>query len=62
MARKKQPAKQMFAVTLYLEVPAGLEPPTEWNWNNLVNHDGTTDANNTPVRFVTAYPVQEGTA
>lgn len=57
---KKRP--RMFQVQLFIEVPDNLESPENWNWNNLINHDGTTDKNNTPVRFITAHHVHEGEA
>lgn len=52
----------MHKVTLYVEVPDTIAPPTDWVWDNLINHEGTTDENNTPVRFVCSHVVEEGSA
>lgn len=52
----------MFQVTLFVEVPDGVEPPEQWNWNNLINHEGTTDENHTPVIFQSAHHCAVGNA
>lgn len=55
--RKSQAPKQMYKVELYIESPASLVPPDQWDWESMVNYN-----KDTPVRFVTCMEVQEGQA
>jgi hypothetical protein len=52
----------MHKVVLFVEAPVTLVSPSEWNWDKLINHEGTTDKDRAPVTFAMAHPVQEGTA
>lgn len=56
------PKRVMHKVVLFVEAPVTLVPPDQWDWDRIINHEGTTARDRAPVTFAMAHPVQEGTA
>lgn len=52
---------KLYAVTLLVEVPENLAPPTEWVWDNLINTPDQPATKHTPVLHASAYEVQPNT-
>lgn len=53
---------KLYKVELYIEVPATVAPPDQWNWDNIVNGPDLPADKHTPVFFVRADETKEGNA
>lgn len=52
---------KLYAVTILVEVPDNVAPPTEWQWDNIINTPDQPAHKHTPVLHATAYEVKERT-
>lgn len=56
------PKHTLHRVTLFVEAPSSLESPDKWNWDLIVNPDGTKPKERAPVLFHHAEPTKLGEA
>jgi hypothetical protein len=58
----KTPEHKLYRVTLLIESPDTLEPPNGWDWNLIVNPEGTKQRERAPVVLYYAEQTKLGNA